>query len=644
MEFLRQPKQQLVVKIRHLLLIACLLTAVLTFAQTQRGNVIQKGYAKTKGRLSNDGSHIVGKPISNVTVSVRGRNSVISNQNGQFSISFPGTTTSFFLQDVKKTGYMLLDRDMLSKQYYCSNNELLLVMESESQLRKDRYEASIQIESTLMKQLEEKEAEINRLLEENKITKEKYDTLLQELCVSQDNNGKLVNEMADQYTRMDFDTMDEFNSHIRKLILEGHLTEADSLLNSTGDFNSRKASYRQKKQELEKDSAEWVQYCDNKIDIFKLRHNNDSAAFYLIAKVVDIDSTNVKWLLDAGRFMREYKAEMKQAEQYYRRALNIALSSNDKAAEALCYDYLGSLYNNCQDYAKGIEYMEKALEMHRELFGEESERVASNYCDIGYGYFGLNKYDEAYECFKKAAAIQEAVFGEKHRETATTYNNIGSYFQKMKDFDKAIEWFSKALAITIEISSDEDPRAADYYSNLSDTYRMMKDYDKVTEYAEKAMKIRKKVYGERHYNTANSYLNIGGIYNEQGRYQDALDKFNEALQFFTAIYGENSEDVTYCYNAIGAVYLTGLKDYANAASYFQKALDIRIALYGEKSNSLFKCYAFLGIAEEKLGHLLKALDCYQNAFDICDDNESGDKEQIRKLIKRVKEKMSPKDK
>ena len=54
-----------------------------------------------------------------------------------------------------------------------------------------------------------------------------------------------ISEMAERYSKMDFDEVDEFNRRISSLILEGKLTEADSLLNTKGDINSRTDILRQ---------------------------------------------------------------------------------------------------------------------------------------------------------------------------------------------------------------------------------------------------------------------------------------------------------------------------------------------------------------------------------------------------------------
>ena len=222
---------------RFLTLSLCIIMSMMATAQTQQG------YVKTKGRLSNNGSVIAGQRLSGASVTLKGGNTVLSKQNGTFSFPVPAQT--YYLQNVQKQGYLLTDPDILSKQYAYSSNPLVLVLETPDQQADDKLDAEKKIRRTLQHQLQEKEDEIESLKEQQKLTEEEYRKQLQELYAQQESNEKLISEMADRYSRMDFDEVDEFNRRISQFILDGKLTKADSLLNTKGDINSRAAILRQ---------------------------------------------------------------------------------------------------------------------------------------------------------------------------------------------------------------------------------------------------------------------------------------------------------------------------------------------------------------------------------------------------------------
>lgn len=111
------------------LLLCFQLVAIFSFAQTQQG------YVKTKGRLGNNGTVIKGTRLTGAMVTVKGRNTVLSGNDGNFSLSIPGNT--YYLQNVQKQGYVVTDPDILSRQYSYSKNPLVLVLEKQERLIDD---------------------------------------------------------------------------------------------------------------------------------------------------------------------------------------------------------------------------------------------------------------------------------------------------------------------------------------------------------------------------------------------------------------------------------------------------------------------------------------------------------------------------
>lgn len=183
---------------KSLLFFVCsLIISTTAFAQTQ------KGYVKTKGRLDSNGNVIKGVRLAGASVIVKGCNTVISNSNGLFTLAI--NDNCFYLQEVRKQGYVLTDPDVLSKQYSYSKNPLVIVMESPTQQFEDKLEAMDKIRTTLQNQLNRSRAEIKALKEQNKLTQEEYDRKLQELVDMQQTNENLVNDMAEHYSKIDYD-------------------------------------------------------------------------------------------------------------------------------------------------------------------------------------------------------------------------------------------------------------------------------------------------------------------------------------------------------------------------------------------------------------------------------------------------------
>ena len=391
----------------------CLLLTLCASAQTQQG------YAKTKGRKGSDGAVVPGQRIAGATVQVKGRNAVVTQANGVFS--FPIPASRFFIQSVKKQGYVISDPEMLTKQYAYSTNPLILVLETIEQKTDDKLAAERKIRRTLQRQLQKREDEIEALKEENKLTREQYQNALQQLYAEQETNEKLISEMAERYSEIDYDLMDEFNTRISDCILEGRLAEADSLLRSKGDINDRIAAVHkaeaieaaeaaeiaERQQILEQSKAgtqaskdDIAQDCYHFFEKFKLEHNNDSAAYYLEQRVL-LDSTNVAWLNDAGDFASSYLADYSSALDYYHRALSHVVNQ----------------------------------------LGEDNEFVAELYNSMGIVYRRLGDFNQAMNCYRKALTICEQSLGDENAVTATTHNNIGLLLDKKGNSAEALQHY-----------------------------------------------------------------------------------------------------------------------------------------------------------------------------------------------------------
>ena len=370
-------------------------------AQTQRG------YVKTRGRLQSNGTTIPGTRLSGATVTLKGNNSVTSGANGGFS--FAVSNKSFCIINVRKNGYQIYDRDLLGKIHSYSSNYLPIVMDTPDNVLADKLASERKIRRTLQRQLTEKEDEIEALKEQHKITEEQYQKQLQALYKSQENNEKLISEMAEHYSTIDFDQIDDFQRRVAAFIQNGELMRADSLLNTKGSMEERRAQIEKnrsvlnanaeelKKRQEEQEKGEALQTktiedfaadCYSRADICKFRHANDSAAYWLRMRA-DVDTLNVAWQLEAGSFIHVYLSDFTTSLYYYHRALAVAMAQEGEDGEnvATSYNSIGNIYYSQGDYVKALEMYQQSLKIYLAIFSENHPDVAWSYNNIGVAYF-----------------------------------------------------------------------------------------------------------------------------------------------------------------------------------------------------------------------------------------------------------------
>lgn len=615
-----------------------LLFAFSAVAQTQTG------YVKTKGRKGSNGAIVPGTRLSGATVQVKGRSAVVTQTNGTFSFPVPGN--KFFIQNVKKQGYVLTDPDVLVKQYIFSSNPLILVLETPEQQTDDKLASERKIRRTLQRQLQQREDEIEELKEQNKLSREEYQKALQQLYAEQETNEKLIGEMAERYSQIDYDLLDEFNTRISDCILEGRLAEADSLLRSKGDIKDRIAAVHkaeaieaaeaaeiaERQQRLEQSKAgtqatkdDVAQDCYHFYEKFKLEHNNDSAAYYLEQRVL-LDSTNVAWLNEAGEFAEGYLADYPAALSYFKRALAQAIASQgeESGIVVMLYNNMGMVYRKQGKYDQAMECYRKALAICEKSTIEDDAIKATTHNNIAKLFDVEGNPSQALEHYLKAIALEEQALGNEHPLTALFYNNVGTLYYSTGDYAQAMDYFNKSLAIREKVLGSDHPDLAMSYGNIGSVYHSQGDNGRALEYFNRALAIREQVLGSSHPDVAVTLSNIGSVYLDQGNSQQALESYTRSLAINEKVLGGDHPDVAISYNNIGTVY-ENLKDYTQALQWYNKSLTVKKKSLGDNHPSTINTLENMGRIHFILKDYGKARDCYSRAMSAREASNTDDK-------------------
>ena len=655
-----------------LFLTLCLSIYTSLYAQNE-----QIGNVKTRGRLTSEGSVIPGTPIDGAAVILKGGNATVSGRNGDFAVMTQND--KFYINEVKKPGYELVDAEILKKEYFVSKNPLIIVLETPDQMLKDKLMTERKIRKTLQEQLAAKEEEIERLVTENKITADEYMTALQNLYDTQERNEGLIAEMAERYSTMDFDQIDKFNARISEYILNGRLVEADSLLNSKGDILTRISELRKhqemnnqddkelatRREKLEKSKMmaqktmnELLMDCYSKFEIHKMQHNNDSAAYYIKLRA-EIDTTDVMLQIDAGRYICRYVADFEGALLFYLRGLRQSITQGGEINEnvALCYNNIADVLEELGEFDKVMTYHEKALEIRRAIFGENHPDIASTYhniasvyslfgeyakslemyksaldifleCygsnhigtfetyhNIGYVYTELGEYNEALKYTKTAMDIIQAVYSENHPDVAVCYNSLGSIYEYIGDYTSAMEAYMKSLSIAKQTLGDSHPDVALCYNNIGYLYSVNEDKEAALEYYRIAVDLWEDIYGFKHPILAGGLYNIGRIYEALNDYNSSFEYLNKALNIYLSVFGKNHRSTSRCYDGLGALYLQW-QDYDQAIKYYNEALSIRRSVFGDNHRDVANSMNNIGSVYSRMGDKRSALGYYEKALEI----------------------------
>ena len=642
-----------------IILAMCFATALSLGAQTQQGIV------KTPGRLGSNGQVIAGKRLSGVTVQIKGRSSVLSGANGTFS--FPVPAKSFSIQSVKKQGYILTDPEAIARQYTHSSNPIILVMETPDQQTENKLANEKKIRRSLQRQLQAKEDELEALKEENRISKEEYQQRLQQIYAEQESNEKLIKDMAERYSQIDFDQLDEFNQRISDCILNGRLTEADSLLRSKGDIQSRIASLHsdqatlaaeeaelaQRQENLDKGKAgvqatknDIAQDCYNLFHVLFLQHEIDSAKFYM-EQYANIDPTDPMYQLKAARAMLKLFDSPKTAVQYYTKALEQHESQPNKAFVYIeACTGLAQAYSKLDDTQNALYYYQKALDSQYINTDENSDMIPIILHGIGAIHEKLNHWDDAVSYYERSLQNNHDT-----NNIATTNIGLGTIMSNKGLYDKAIDYYQKAIqnatdslktcSALIHLAAvynqiDEYQKALDctgealptlesfygvHHTETAEAYQIrgqsffyLNRIDSALHYLGKALEINENTYGEEHLTVASLSLNISCIFEALNRYQPAIQFCEKAINTFEKY--DDLYELSAAYNHLAKIHL-GQNDYNKALEYENKAIEyMRRFMPDDNHPSYGLYYSDLALIEKKLGNIQEAINHNLQAIDV----------------------------
>ena len=292
---------------------------------------------------------------------------------------------------------------------------------------------------------------------------------------------------------------------------------------------------------------------------------------------------------------------LKEALEFYERAIDISVQTGDRKLEAEAYRNLGVLFNSLGENVKAKKCLEKALPITIETGDRKGEGVV--YINLGAVFNSLGEYVKAKECLEKALPI--TIETEDRKGEGVVYINLGVAFNSLGEYVKAKECLEKALPTTIEIGDRKGE--GEVYRNLGVIFHSLGEYVKAKECLEKALPITIET-GDRK-GEGVVYINLGAVFKSLDEYVKAKECLEKALPTTIEIGDRKGEGVVYL--NLGVVF-NSLDEYVKAKECLEKALPTTIEIGDRKGEGVV--YLNLGVAFNSLGEYVKAKECLEKAL------------------------------
>ncbi|MDR2939068.1 MAG: tetratricopeptide repeat protein, partial [Clostridiales bacterium] len=283
-------------------------------------------------------------------------------------------------------------------------------------------------------------------------------------------------------------------------------------------------------------------------------------------------------------------------ENNYNEAIEYYLKAIEKKDNLLsAHRYLGDSYRDLRQFDKSIEVFNGALKIFTN--GKEKRLLLE---DKAFVYYHTHRYREAIAIFKSAL--------DENLESAYIYDMIGYSYYKLKEYHNALGYYEKGIGLYKEYNRLY-VSFGDYY------YEVLNDYKKALKYYSDALKLED---GGKDYKRV---LKIAKCYEKLGNGKLALENYESALKLLQEDFEKSKEPERACYYLhYGQIYL-GLNNFDRAMHYFNLAIE-KAKVYGICfTNKCGAAYYGIGNTYKKLGDINKALEYYDKAIGISDDDE-----------------------
>ena len=587
-----------------------------------QAQTIQSGYVKTRGRLAADGRSIIpGERLSKVMVKVQHNSPVISGDDGTFTFALPADVNRYLVESVTKKGYVLVDPEVLKRQYAHSTEiPLIFVLEDEAQRQKDIEAATIKVRNTLKREMRKKEDELDALRESNAIKQAKYDSLIKEFYQERNNSESLVKEMAECFVSIDYDQLNDFNRQVQACIENGELMKADSLIRSKGSFEERfirvkmqqktnakredeirqEQDYLTKSKALaEKDIQDLAEDLYMQHTIFLQRSLMQDSALYCLKMRADIDSSNPEWQFDVARYAQKQN-QFNKARVYYEKALEIGrqlASANPEAyrpAVAATLNNLAGLYSNIQRFTESEQMYKEALEIYRQLASANPEAyrpaVAMILDNLAVLYSNIQRFTESEYMHKEALEIRRQLASanpEAYRPAvAMTLYNLAFLYSNIQRFTESEQMYKEALVIIRQLASANPeayrPAVAMILNNLAGLYSDIQRFTESEQMYKEALEIRRQLASANpeayRPAVAMTLYNLAGLYSDIQRFTESEQMYKEALEIGRQLASANPEAyrpaVAATLNNLAGLY-SDIQRFTESEQMYKEALEIR---------------------------------------------------------------------
>ena len=270
------------------------------------------------------------------------------------------------------------------------------------------------------------------------------------------------------------------------------------------------------------------------------------------------------------------------------------------------------LYHEGQ-YSQAVSLTEEALELARQVWGEEHPNIATSLNNLAVLYKLQGSLAEVEPLYQEALAMRQRLFPGDYPDVAQSLNNLAGFYESQGRLDAAEPLIEEALAMTKRLFPGDHPDVADSLNNLAGLYESQGRLKAAEPLYEEALAMRKRLFPTDHRDVAGSLNNLAGLYKSQGRLSAATPLLEEVLAMTKRLFPHDHPHVALSLNNLAFLYKSqGHLD--TAEPLIEEALAMRKRLFPGDHPDVAGSLSNLAGLYQSQGRLAKAESLLEEAL------------------------------
>lgn len=285
------------------------------------------------------------------------------------------------------------------------------------------------------------------------------------------------------------------------------------------------------------------------------------------------------------------------------------------AVEAAIRRTLGSTYGALAEFPAAEQHVRKALQIHRELYGNLHEDVASDLDGLAILVHAQGRLQDAKQLYLESLETRRKLYPTMTAELAESLNNYGAILKDTGNLAEAEQLFLQALDARRKIFGEEHEAVAGTLNLLAVAQLHQGRGAEAEQSLRKALAMRRKLVGDKHPVVATTFNDLGAVLYMDHRPAEAEPFYREALLRRTEVFGDDHPDVAESRSGL-AVVLREQKKFSEAETMLRQSLAVQRRILGNENHAVASTLGNLGAILRDQNKLDEAEQVYRDALAI----------------------------